>query len=169
MVQPIISPYYAQRWPFPHIRGPNYTRPVFLEHSRRGNFARQPIVQMPTLSGLGEDPQISLDAASSQVAIPTAEQACSPVKTTASYSACMKFNEAMIAAMKSDPAKASQYVALLGQAQSKCPDQSNFEKWAKCFYGYLEPPWYANPLCLGGAILAGAVVLGLATRVMRKQ
>lgn len=169
MVAPIISPYSAQMWPFPHIRGPNYTRPVFLEHSRRGNFARNPIVRMPSLNGLGADPQVSLDTTATAAVIPTPEQACAPVQSTSSYSSCLKFNTAMIAAMKSDPAKAAQYTALLGQAQAKCPDQTNFEKWAKCFYGYLDPAWWANPMYLGVAILAGAVALGIATRAVRKS
>jgi len=54
---PIINPVYLDATPWPYIRGPNYTRPVFAEHSRRGNFVANPIIRMPRLDGLGGDPQ----------------------------------------------------------------------------------------------------------------
>ena len=50
---PIISSVYLDATPWPYLRGPNYTRPVFAEESKQGNFRINPIIRMPALNGLG--------------------------------------------------------------------------------------------------------------------
>jgi len=52
--QPIRSPWYTDLRPWPYILGPNYTRPVFRENTRQGNFVAQPTIKM-SLRGLGQD------------------------------------------------------------------------------------------------------------------
>lgn len=51
----IVSPFYLQWERYPYLRGPNYVRPMFREHSRAGNFRAQPIERTlaPPMSGLG--------------------------------------------------------------------------------------------------------------------
>ena len=59
---PIRSPYFPQHTPWPYIKGPIYTRPVFREHTT-GAFVPRPIVRMPSLRGLGAgDPEVDEDA-----------------------------------------------------------------------------------------------------------
>lgn len=59
----VVSPYYANATPWPYLRGPNYTRPIFGEETRRGAFRLHPIVRMPALNGLGcmQKPGSALD------------------------------------------------------------------------------------------------------------
>jgi len=51
---PIRSPWYAEYERWPYTRGPNYTRAMFREQGRIGNFRAQPMNRMPGLSGLGD-------------------------------------------------------------------------------------------------------------------
>ena len=51
-----VNPSYLENTPFPYIKGPNYTRPVFREHGRGGNFVVQPMIRMQALRGFsGEE------------------------------------------------------------------------------------------------------------------
>jgi len=197
---PIPNPVYLDATQWPYIKGPNYTRPVFLEHSRKGAFVVSPIVRMPSLLGMrgfGDDattPATSVvpavvtavtpsadttaavpattDPASSIPAQPlTPETTCSVVQGVSAdvYSKCLAFNTQVAAAIASNSAQVQVLDAQIVAAQAKCGDPTDFNAWAKCFYGALSPtPWYENPWYLGGALITAAILLGLATQHYRR-
>lgn len=183
----IISPYFVDHTPWPYIRGPIYTRPVFAEHSRAGNFVASPVVRMPSLSALGcmQAPGSYLDllgraqgithkgcaGLGDDGAAPTPESICAVAQPAGAeaYSKCLSFNRELAAAVASDPAKAAQMTAKLQAADAKC-QSDDLNTWARCYYGELVPtPWYANPWYVGAGIVALAVVLGLATQRYRAR
>lgn len=170
---PIVSPYFAEATPWPYWRGPSYIRPVFGEESRKGAFRVSPIIRMPSLLGLGADPQTTLaTAAPTNLPQPTPETTCAVVQTagTAVYAKCLKLNKDLLAAANSDPAKFKELSQLVENAQKKCDSEQGVEAWAKCFYEAADPtPWYKKTTFIGASIIAGAVVLGLVTSFARRE
>lgn len=168
---PIVSPYFAEQTPWPYWRGPSYVRPVFGEESRRGAFMRSPIVRMPSLTGLGIDPQTTLTNAPPPPKLtPSPTTTCSAVASAGAdiYGKCITFNQNLIDTMSADPEKFKTLSAAAEAARSKCDGIENLEKWAGCFYEELVPtPWFKKTAVIGGAIIAGAVVLGAITAFAR--
>jgi len=145
---PIISPYFAQAKPWPYILGPNYTRPVFKEYSRQGNFVPYPIVRMPALNGLGQDA--------------TPKTVCEAVQAMPEVHArCLAFNTAT-------GSKATQMQAQIQAADEACSADQDFASWANCYYGHLSPKWYENPVYLGGAVIGASAVVGVAILALRR-
>lgn len=151
---PIRSPWFPQQTPYPYIRGPIYTRPVFKENSAKGNFVAYPIVRMPSLKGLGTD-----------FSSATPESMCEVVKDHPSAQArCLKFNTEYLA---SDAVARSKMDAQMLEATSACKDVEQFGPWSQCFYGHLKPSWYENPVYLGGAIVGACVGMSLLVLTLR--
>jgi hypothetical protein len=161
----ITSPYFAQATPWPYIKGPNYTRPVFGENTRNGAFMAQPMVRMPSLRGLGviEVPascwEVSGFKACHDLALADAQKIAAPMfdAGTDNYNKIVAaMLDANLATRCMKMCSAPTSPTLPGQGPS---DPSVVPSSA----------WYSNPLYLGGAIIGGAVVLGLITRYIRSQ
>jgi len=156
----ITSPWFPQMTPWPYIKGPIYTRPVFKEHSKAGNFKAYPIVRMPSLNGLGTtDTDVGTRAAS----------VCGVMKGyPKAYPLCLKHTAAYLQA---DPASRIRMDLQMEQADKACQGVEPYEKWAECYYGKFTgsaSDWYKHPLFIGGAIVGGCAVLGFAIRSMRR-
>jgi hypothetical protein len=151
---PIRSPLYLEATPWPYIKGPNYTRPVFAEHSRQGNFAAQPLLRM---EGFGGDPQ-SVLAGLGKVEIPPTCWDAPGFKT--SHDACL-----VAAQQKCDfaePCTTQEHEGCLTRlvASSNCKAPSVVEDAMP-----MEGSWYTNPYYLG----LGAVVTVLVLSLLNSQ
>lgn len=150
---PIRSPYFPQYTPWPYIKGPNYTRPVFRENTT-GAFAPRPIVRMPSLKGLGQEK------------VTTAEQVCEVVKGVPdAYDRCMRFNIRLVQAL---PEQADAFEGEMQRARAACLGTTPFDAWARCYYSHLENAWYERPVYLGAAAIAGGAAIGLIIMALRK-
>jgi hypothetical protein len=148
---PIRAPWFVQEKPWPYILGPNYTRPVFKEHSSEGNFVPYPIVRMPSLNGLGEA---------------SPQSVCEPMQAMPdAHSRCVQFNNDLVRASET---KRAEMMAQIAKAEAACGHVSEFEPWARCYYGHLQPAWYENPWYLGGAIIGGSAALSLIVLAIRR-
>lgn len=189
---PIQNPVYVDATEWPYIKGPNYTRPVFREHSRQGNFVVQPIIRMPALNGLGcmQAPGSPLDilgraqgvtykGAAGLGADPpagaTPEGVCALVKEAGeeAYGKCLSWNRDMAADLAAHPDRSAQYTQMITQAEQACAKQSasgDVPAFERCFYGTLvKEPWYKNPYYLAGAIAGGAAAIALLVAKYRGQ
>jgi hypothetical protein len=169
----ILNPTYFEWLRWPYIRGPIYTRPVFREDSRQGNFVVQPIVRMPALEGLGVLPGIGSGV----------EAACAPVSSNPqAHADCVAFNTRMAADIAANPSKTAEYSALMAQASAACAGmQADYTAWAGCYYGKLagrtgpgvgpagKVPWYKDPLYLGAGAVGLAAVGALIVGIKRKR
>ena len=165
----IRSPWFQEQTPFPYFKGPNYTRPVFQEHSREGNFVAHPIVRMPSLQGFGQDPVAPSVPAepvpSDTVPMATPASVCAAFKDLPDvYARCLKFNTRYATATAAQIESMNKELLV---ADAACQGDKNLGQWATCYYSHLESSWYENPLYLGGALLAGCAVVGLAILGLR--
>lgn len=169
---PIQNPTYIDATEWPYIKGPNYTRPVFREHSRQGNFRVQPIIRMPALSAFGQDPVPTPPPSAL-----TPEGICALIKQngdTETYGKCIEWNRTMTADMQAHPEMSAQYVKALEEADRSCSAKlagtTDTKPYFACYYGLLDKsPWYKNPYYLAGAIAGGAAAIALLVAKYRGQ
>ena len=196
---PIISPYYAVATPWPYIKGPNYTRPVFGENTRYGAFQTQPIIRMPLLGfgaikrgghakallqqrafrGFGDpvpatpapaDPTAALPS-SPPAAPPDPASACAEVKGagTTVYNECVAYKTALYEAIASPDTAAAAAMVAATNAADTKCGGISDSNAWATCFYDALTPWYKKPLYLGGAIIGGCVVLGVLTRLIRSQ
>lgn len=110
--------------------------------------------QVISFTGLGED----------EVTPETLCEQFKPLKDV--HEKCMKFNNRLLTA---GPEQNALLMKKMEAATKSCENKTPFEAWAKCYYVELEGAWYEKPIYLGGAVLAGAVALGLVVLAVRKS
>ena len=165
MHRPILSPYFLDGVAYPYLRGPDYTRPVFREYSRSGNFKTQPLLRMPSL-GADEQPVSPPTADAPPV---TAATGCDQFASAPNLQAkCLQFNAEMLADLKAHPEKSEYYMKRIQAAQDACASKSgqNIGIWQACYYDAMAAsanPWYKNPMYWGAAALG----LGLLAMTIR--
>lgn len=138
---PIRNPLYIDATPWPYLKGPNYTRPVFKEHTRQGNFVRQPVMVMPALSGLGK------------VEIPAGCWDSPGFK--ASHDNCLV--EAQKKCDFAEPCTTQEHEGCLTKLVAASP----CGKPATVLPSVGSGPWYTNPYNLALAAAVGVVMFSL--------
>lgn len=161
----VRSPYFEQLTPYPYIRGPIYTRPVFKEYTRQGNFSLHPIVKMPSL---GETPAADdLPTLPSPPPLASPESVCSMFASMPDiHQRCLEFNGRLAGSTSAEQTK---ILEEMQKADSACSSKTLLSDWASCYYSRLQPAWYENPIKLGGVVLAGCGLLGLLIMGLKEE
>jgi len=162
-IGPITSPYFQQGTPWPYIKGPNYTRPVFGENTRYGAFMAQPMVRMPSLRGLGaiEVPASCWEVSGFKACHDLALVDAQKVAAATFEAGTDNYNKIVAAMLDANLATRCMKMCSTGSGTPLPPKPADPV--------VASSSWYSNPLYLGGAIIGGAVVLGLITRYLRSQ
>jgi hypothetical protein len=166
----IISPFYLQAKSYPYILGPNYTRPVFKQHSS-SNFKFQPIVRMPSLGSSDEPfPFPDIEGMNTDQ-IGSGGMSCENNKKYPEvHKACLDFNKKL---SETTGEEQNKLFEMTFAAIEKCIELKDEQEGYECMYtnlGYKlgELKWYHNPMYLGLAIMGGIVAAGIAVSVVRK-